>query len=264
MTTSVFRALISMALLLGPVATGKAVAADIVPPPALPAAPQPALAPVSPAYNWSGFHIGGSAGWASRVYDWRYTNPNPATITPFPVSSNSGIFGGFAGAQYQFGQVVFGVEYNYNDHFGRQNLDNVTCGGNLIILTCRLSTNALHTVGGKLGWAFNDLLLYASGGYAWTRVSTRVSNTGNGVVFDTSNAVTQGGAYAGAGLDYAVWKGGVADLIAGVEYQHIWIGSVFHGSSADNFAANGVNGRAIKANEDLVRFKLSLKFNPFR
>ncbi len=254
---------LAAALLLATALSGAARAADMAPRPAYPVKATPAAAPVSPAYNWSGFYVGGSVGWGSRADDWRFTNPVPATLTPFSTRDSGALFGGFAGAQYQFGQVVVGVEYNYNDHFGRQNIDNVACGGNLIVLTCRTSANALHTVGGKLGWAFNDLLLYGSGGYAWTRVSTSMFVTANPApAFDTSNTVTQGGAYAGAGLDYAVWKGGIADLIAGVEYQHIWINSAFHGSSFDNFAANGVNGRAIKANEDLVRFKLSLKFNP--
>jgi outer membrane immunogenic protein len=221
---------------------------------------------VDPAYNWTGFYIGGNVGYSERDYDWRYTNPLPATIVPFGMSTNGGIYGAQAGAQYQFNQIVVGIEYAYTERFDSSTASNVGCGPNptLALLTCNVHSNSLQTLGGKLGWAgWNNWLIYASGGWAQTRSSTTVFTTG-GPRFDFSNRRTHDGAYAGVGFDYVIWKGGFVDLIVGAEYQHIWIDTNFHGSSVDAFAPLGANGRNIGGDEDLVRAKLSLKFNPFQ
>ena len=82
-------------------------------------------------------------------------------------------------------------------------------------------------------------------------------------MFDFTNPQTLNGAYAGVGFDYVIWKGGIADLIVGAEYQHIWIDRSQQGSSQEAFDPNGSNARLVSGNEDIVRAKLSLKFNPF-
>jgi outer membrane immunogenic protein len=215
-----------------------------------------------PIYNWSGFYVGGSIGYSSRRYDDRYANfpPDP----PFPGSDSGGVYGAQVGAQYQWSQVVIGIEYSYNDHFGRSNFDNVTCANLFPAFTCRVSTNAVQTLGGKLGWAgANNWLFYASGGWAQTRVSANLFTTTTGAVFDFTNGASQNGYYAGAGFDYAIWKGGFADLIVGAEYQHIWINSAVQGSSIEAFNPAGLNARSLGGSEDMVRAKLSVKFNPF-
>jgi len=251
---------ISVAVAASVLGIGAASAADL---PARTYSKAPAMV-VDPAYNWSGIYFGGSVGYSSRKYDDRYVNfpPDP----PFPGSDSGGVYGGHAGAQYQWSQVVFGIEYSYNDHFGRSNLDNVNCANLFAGFTCRVSTNAVQTFGGKLGWAgVNNWLFYASGGWAQTRVSANLFTTATGAVFDFTNGARQNGSYAGAGFDYVVWKSGFADVIVGAEYQHIWINSAVQGSSVDApaFSPAGPNARSLGGNEDIVRAKLSLKFNPF-
>jgi hypothetical protein len=53
------------------------------------------------------------------------------------------------------------------------------------------------------------------------------------------------------------------NIIAGIEYQHVDVGTAYHASSADAFGPSppGVNGRNISATEDIVRARLSLKFD---
>ena len=60
-------------------------------------------------------------------------------------------------------------------------------------------------------------------------------------------------------------RGGWADLIAGLEYQHIDLGTQLELSPLDGFnpCPPGVNCRSVKATEDIVRFRLSFKINPF-
>ena len=64
------------------------------------------------------------------------------------------------------------------------------------------------------------------------------------------------GAYIGGGVEYMIWKGPFADLIGGIDYQHIWL------SARDDLDANGVIHR-MNADTDLVRGRLTLKFNPW-
>lgn len=216
-----------------------------------------------PIYNWSGFYFGGHAGYSDTDYRWNYTNPVPATIVPFGMNRDGGVYGGFVGAQYQWDRIVLGIEYSYNEH-DRRNASNVGCGPNptLAAVTCNVNARSTQTLGGKLGWAgWNNWLVYASGGYAQTRISTNVFVTATGTPFDFSARRTHDGAYAGVGFDYALWKGGFADVIVGAEYQHIWLDSRFHASSVDAFAVGGINGRNIRGDEDLIRAKLSVKFN---
>jgi outer membrane immunogenic protein len=249
----VFASVISLAGL------GSAMAADMAPAPYTKAPPPVAVA----VYNWSGIYIGGNAGYLNTNDHWRYTNPIPPTIVPFDANNSGGIYGAQIGAQYQWNKVVVGIEYAYSG-IGSTNAGNVGCGPNptLAAGTCVVNTNSLQTLGGKLGWAgWNNWLVYASGGYAQARISSSFIVTATGVPFDFSNRQTQGGSYAGVGVDYVLWKGGFADLIVGAEYQHIWINTQFHASSADGFAPLGINGRNIGADEDLVRAKLSVKFN---
>lgn len=222
-----------------------ALAADMAP--RYTKAPAPAV--VAAAYNWTGFYVGVNVGYSDTDYNWRYTNPVPTTIVPFGINNSSAIYGAQIGAQYQWNQIVLGIEYAYNAH-DRNNATNVGCGPNptLARISCNVNSDSTQTLGGKLGWAgWNNWLVYASGGYAQTRISTDVFVTANRVRFDFSNRRTHDGAYAGFGFDYALWKGGLADLIIGAEYQHIWIDTAFHASSADAFAANGQTGETSAA-----------------
>jgi hypothetical protein len=53
-----------------------------------------------------------------------------------------------------------------------------------------------------------------------------------------------------------IWKGPFADLIGGIYYQHIWL------NDREDLDANGVIHR-MKADTDIVRGRLSMKFNPW-
>ena len=62
----------------------------------------PPPAPVTPAYNWSGFYIGanGGGGWGQSWWDAQSTG----------VNVSGGQVGGTAGYNWQFGNTVLGLE----------------------------------------------------------------------------------------------------------------------------------------------------------
>ena len=74
----------------------------------------------------------------------------------------------------------------------------------------------LTTVTGKLGYAWDRVLVYGKGGGAWVG-SNSPSVTLNGTSTSVSNSSTNWGWTAGVGLEYAFWGG----LSGRVEYDYI-------------------------------------------
>jgi outer membrane immunogenic protein len=219
---------------------------------------------VASEYNWSGFYAGASAGWSQENFGWAYTNPSPpACCAPFSASTSNAVIGGHVGAQWEFSHIVLGVEAGATQFIepGWAMRTGCISGGTQ---SCQITQLPVFTLGGRLGWAWDKWLVYGTGGAAQSTVDARLVN-GNGTIFDTSNRPTYRGWYAGFGTDYLLNKGTYVDMIVGLEYQHIDLGTAYNPSSADNFAPSppGVNGRNVNVKDDMVRFRLSLKFNPF-
>ncbi|HTT47532.1 MAG TPA: outer membrane beta-barrel protein [Pseudolabrys sp.] len=219
-----------------------------------------APAPIAPAvYNWSGIYGGVNIGWGGQSSTWTYTNPVPATpptSSAHDVTRDDGIFGGHIGVQYQWRQLVLGVEAALSTpmsgDYGVSGTQCVSTAGSI----CQVQLGTLLTVGGRAGWAWDRWLAFVSGGWAQLNVNSR-ELTAPPTVFDFTG-VKQDGFYIGGGVEYAVTN----NIIAGIEYQHVDVGSAYHASSADGFGPSppGVNGRNISATEDIVRARVSLKF----
>lgn len=235
------------------------------------AADLPVKAPpiVAVEYNWSGIYGGINAGWSEDHYHWQYTNPAPAfCCAPFSTNRDDWFVGGQLGAQYQFNHFVLGVEAAImtpgNDNFS----NTVGCvAPNSLTIGCGIRRETVVTAGGRLGYAWDKWLVYGSGGWAWTNIRSRLTNPPPAVlaVFDQTGVRYDDGWYAGVGFEYMLLRGGLADVIVGAEYQHIDFGTRLHTSIFDGFGPcpPGVNCRNISATEDLVRARLSFKWNPF-
>ena len=83
--------------------TSAALAADLPAP-----APIPSPAYLPPVYNWTGFYIGGNAGYAWGSQDPLVLFSNRFDRQSFDISG--GMIGGTIGAQIQQGYVVLGLE----------------------------------------------------------------------------------------------------------------------------------------------------------
>ena len=95
--------------------------------------------------------------------------PSPAT----PIEANSVGFtgGGQAGYNFRTGNIVLGVEgdvtytdIDFTGHFDR--IFVFPCCTDVVASTVHQSLNSLSTVRGRLGYAFDNVLLYATGGLA--------------------------------------------------------------------------------------------------
>jgi outer membrane immunogenic protein len=197
---------------------GSAFAADL-PPAAPPRAPAVYVPAVVPVYNWSGFYIGinGGWGWASGTITDTVTGSSLGSLTGTSSGNiNGGIFGGQIGANYQIDALVLGIEGDW-DWSGQKRTDTFGCG-----VGCTVSENIkigwIATVRGRIGYAMDRVLLYATGGAAFTHTSDNVTATGNGTIFNASS--TNAGWTIGAGGEWAFaqnWTGRIEYLYVGTK-----------------------------------------------
>jgi outer membrane immunogenic protein len=217
-------------LALGIGALGAASAAD------LPLKAKPAPIAVDPGYDWTGFYIGINGGWA------RDTTNTPGPLIVQPASSGGGAFGGQAGFNYQWNHLVVGIEGDGDWlHLNASAL----CSNPGF--TCNTSLKNQYSVRGRVGGAWGNVLVYATGGGAWATYSGNTTIPATGAVFPASS--NRSGWIAGVGVEYAIWK----NLIVGVEYLHADYGH-------QNMTYD-VTYPSIGVTDDIVRARLSYKFN---
>lgn len=128
--------------------------------------------------NWSGFYLGAMGGYAQE---------NSSGIGTL----SGGFAGGTAGYNWQAGNFVFGLEA---DGAWADIGASVGIAG---LASVDYTIRATGTVRGRVGYAFDTVLLYATGGYAWS--DNRLSATALGV--SISDSKFHSGWAAGAGVE---------------------------------------------------------------
>ena len=220
-------------------ATGaQAFAADL--PPAAPPPPRAPAAyiPAAPAWNWSGFYIGINGGYGFGQSNW--TSPVLAPTGNFGV--NGGMAGGTAGVNYQIGQLVLGVEGDYD----WQGLKGSTSAGSCAATVCTTQSNYLGTIRGRIGYAFDRIMVYGTGGAAVTDIKAYVTGL-------PSTSTTEWGWTAGAGVEGAITD----NLTAKIEYLY----ADFQNAACPAASCGVVTNVSLK--ESMVRAGLNWKFNGF-
>jgi outer membrane immunogenic protein len=164
--------------------------------------------PAAPNFVWSGFYLGGSLGSASLNGHatgldagngcwWACADLRGLTDT------SQGVIGGVQlGANWQYGPMVLGLEADLSaaSNSGKFNTFCDPSGACDYSQHSRLS--AIDTVRGRLGYALDRSLFYATGGWATADIHNRVSDLSNVAVWDFSER--RGGWTAGGGLEYAL------------------------------------------------------------
>jgi outer membrane immunogenic protein len=213
------RLLVLAGILLAMSVSNRAMAADVEPP-YLPKAP-PAPVP----YNWTGFYIGVNGGGGSSYQSFNGTQVTPLGSTAFSGNDGFGgaLAGGHVGFNYEFpSQVVIGVEADadwadYTPNSGTAACSTFTTGAFTgLPAGCATNNETLNdfgTVRGRLGYAWNRVLFYGTGGWAWGHSSGNSTlnclGTGcaaaslpfTGGTASFSNSLT--GWTAGAGVEWA-------------------------------------------------------------
>lgn len=156
---------------------------------------------VSPAYNWTGFYLGLSGGYAWQdlviVID-------PATGVDSTVrAASGGLIGGQIGYNWQIGSVVLGLEGDGHWASIKRNTANYNSMINAGVMPADSTINALATARLRLGTTMGPLFGYVTGGGAL--MHRKLSIPAGFAVGPAvgSEGKTQFGFAAGGGVEYA-------------------------------------------------------------
>jgi len=225
------RFLIATAISVGLAAN--AYAADLARPAPAPA-PVYTKAPPLATYSWTGFYIGGNVGGAWGSFDpstslafspfgWFNVLSTPQVTAAGQQSIKpSSIIGGVqVGYNWQTGSLVLGVEgdFDWMHLSGSASTGPVTyacCGPAAFVLTSQAHTDWLATARGRIGFAADNWLFFATGGAAFTDLHASFGFTDNcastpvcgGAGTNANEAVslssTEVGWTAGGGVEYGI------------------------------------------------------------
>jgi outer membrane immunogenic protein len=166
---------------------------------------------VAPAPGWSGFYVGLNAGYGWGTTDWN------SSVTAGSNSPSGGLFGGTIGFNGQTGAFVFGVE---GDVAGNWMRDANSVGTGICSAPgCGIQTSWFATARGRVGYAFDRVLFYATAGGAFGDVQM-MANGGTATADRT-------GWTAGVGLEYAI----LGPWSAKAEYLYADLGSASCGAA---------------------------------
>jgi opacity protein-like surface antigen len=183
----------------------------------MPVVPEPAAEPApaygksrltTPFYDWTGFYIGGRVDYSRANIDSAITAAGVLEgALKSPVSHVTG--GGQFGFDYMMlSHVVLGVVTDVIA--GNDTVTTISNATGTNVHSEENKTVAAGTVRARLGYALGSVLMYGTGGWAWTQATaTRVQlvgksgNANPGTV--EAGPANLNGWTAGAGLSYGFW-----------------------------------------------------------
>jgi outer membrane immunogenic protein len=224
----------------------------------LPARSFKAPPPAAPAHSWSGCYVGIEAGGGSghsgiAAVTVIGNGPPAAPGLPFTNDFNQdgSLAGGTAGCNYQTGNWVFGIEgdVSWTDQNGTANniAPFATNGSN------HLQENWFDTVRGRIGYAWDGLLVYGTAGAAFAGTSVQFCQNGSCL----SDSQSRSGWVAGGGVEYAF----LGNLSLKAEYLHADFGAHNYFDPPVFSAQTGtiINTRKIGLTDDIVRVGLNYR-----
>lgn len=224
---------ISAGFVTSAASTWSAVAADMPAP-----APVYRAPPIIPVYNFSGFYVGGHGGWGT----------GDASASSAGFSRSPSIDGWFGGGQIGYNWQgagspwVFGIEA---DAAG----GGINGSQNFLGTTVSTSLNAFGTVRGRLGYAFDSVMVYGTGGWAWGKNKVTVNFGRPG--FEFNDTASLSGWVVGGGVEWMVFDSWTAK----VEYQYLSY------SGSDVLTNWVVGGLQTDLDAHTIRFGLNYRFN---
>jgi len=223
----------------------------------------PLKAPPVPYFTWDGFYLGVNVGYGWGDNQWTsqgaFELPG-VTVTNFDPGTNHVLGGVQAGANYQFGTWVAGIEADVMALGAKESATgNIFIGGVAapgITVTGTSQDDWLALFTGRLGWAWDRALLYVKGGVAAGQTKDNFSlfaagAPGTFIDFGTKTNVLVGGTI-GAGIEYAF----APHWTAKIEYNYVDLGS---NTENFNIVTGGVGG-TLTFREDIEHKINILKF----
>lgn len=249
------------------------------------AAPANSTAPeVAAPINWTGFYVGGDIGGLARhghgTSDFFQESETAHTIQGQSLNSSSGVAGVHVGFNWQFAPSwVAGIEGDWQwtrsrfsacREIGFESLPCVV-GGFIGVGTIGDDVQSFGTVRGRLGMTFDRILVYGTGGAAFTDVRTSLGVNCSVIGCSSANPITttaeflthKTGWVAGGGIERIFGQ----NWIIRAEYLHADFGNLSQtlflpSLNCFNFGTCGLSWSR-NLHFDIVRAGVSYKFGGF-
>ncbi|VTZ21459.1 Porin [Methylocella tundrae] len=219
-------------------------------------APPPIYVPPVPIFTWTGVYIGGQIGYAWGKSNVSYGD-NFGDYAAFSTT-NSGVIGGaHVGYNLQLSQFVVGLEGDVDGSSLSKTWNGyVPLFG---VVPGFAPATAVHTslgvqgsIRGRVGYAWDRVLLYATGGVAFAGVNGSISTPFG---YDSASS-TRVGWTVGGGLEYAVtnnWS-----IRAEYRYSDFGHSTVY---AANSFAFPGLTAVGAFANRRITENRVQVGFS---
>lgn len=180
---------------------------------------QPPEPMVITAYDWSGVYIGiqGGYGWADLSDDGDFFLEDGLDSSADSIDLDGGFAGVYAGYNFQWNSLVLGVEGDINKAWMEEE-DFDFAGAD-----ASFEIDWFGSVRGRLGYAFDRTLIFATAGVAFASVDYDLDDPG----FADDEGFT--GWTAGLGVEHAFTD----NLLARAEYRYYDFGSEEFGDAVD-------------------------------
>jgi outer membrane immunogenic protein len=225
------------------------------------ATPSPTPFPAS-AMNWTGMYLGLNAG-AGFGGDFEARTTLLGVPVKADLSAGGFTGGGQAGVNFQLspGQgIVVGVEgdFNYAAIKNRISIGADVPGGPSVIASVEAKADYLATIRGRFGYAYHNMLVYVTGGAAFTKVKLAADANLGGFLgvgtVGTSDSKTHVGWVAGAGLEAALNR----NVSLKAEYLYAGFGRQTYFAQ---YAVPGVfPGIRVELNQHIIRSGINYRF----
>jgi outer membrane immunogenic protein len=213
-------------------------------------------------YNWSGLYIGLHVGVDALRDTFTDTTGILNTAgTGTRVDPYSYIAGGQIGANYQFASIVIGIEatFGYTQLNGTTYYPSTVLGGLTGSESASSQVPWYATATGRVGYAFNDLLVYGKGGGAWMRANyTEQTLVAGNVSSGQQISANRSGFTAGGGFEY----GFTENLSGKIEYDFLDFGTKTYDFNALTFIGIPIGSfpNSVKSNTHMVTAGLNYRF----
>ena len=222
------------------------------------AIPQVAIAgnflvrPVPFAVNWAGFYVGANAG-----YGWAHVSSTITSSTGAAPLSNSGdlnafIGGGQIGYNWQISNFVLGLEADFQASSQKQS-STISCGAGCS-LNESSSVDRFGTARGRIGYAYDRVMVYGTGGAVWSHESDNLVGIGGGSAINSSSS--NFGWTLGGGAEWMVLDRWSVKL----EYLYIRVSSLSGTGNLLPYLGGAAVTESVNFNNSIVRVGVNYHF----
>jgi outer membrane immunogenic protein len=207
----------------------------------------PIRPPVATAFSWTGFYIGGhfGGGWSN------FSGMDPTLPADgwTSVRGSGFVAGGQLGFNYQIGNVLLGAEGSYAWSGIKISDSGPFAGG--AGLTVVDKNDHVATAAGRVGYAFDRVLVFGKGGAAWSRDRL---DANDGIGGTASGSFNRTGWVAGAGVEYALLQNWSIKF----EYDFLRFGQI--NELPTTTGGLGATPAVVKLDMQLALFGLNYRF----